>query len=387
MTPTVAVYGASGYTGRQVARELVGRGVRTLVAGRTHRKLAVLADELGGEVEIRVAALDDAGALRSLAAEADVVVNCAGPFTRTPRAVVAAALAAGTHYLDITAEQLAAKWVLEQDAAARSAGVVLLPATAVFGAPASLAAAAALGDRAVVSVEVAWALKGWRPSWTTVEARLEGMASEWYVWADGGPSPRRGWPATELFAFPGSGQRRVGVYPTPDAFAVPRAVTAARVRTLMTTSTISPLGPVLPAFANVASALLRTPLRPAVGRALALSWRSHGEDEKTDDPTPFTIVVSADGSPVAVVTGRGIYDLTAPIAAEAAVRVADPSFSASGALMLAQVVDPVSFLDALRPAGLRYEVLAAARSATSSSNRASGSSSASPNSSRSRVMR
>ena len=385
--PSVVVYGASGYTGRQVARELVQRGARTLVAGRTHRKLAALADELGGEVEIRTAALDDVEALRSLCAEGDVVVNCAGPFTRTASAVVDAALAARTHYVDITAEQLASKPVFERDAEARAAGIALLPATAVFGALAPLGALVALGDEPVESLEIVWSVKNWRPSWTTLEGRLEGMRSPWYVWEDGGPSERRGWPATLHFDFPSLGRRRVGVYPTPDALTVPRAVRASRVRTLMTTSTISQLGPALPFSANVASRLLRSPLAGVTGRLLGLSWRSLGKDEKTDDPTPFVIVLVADGSPVAEISGRGIYDLTAPIAAETAMRVAEPSFGALGALSVAEAVDAGDFLGSLERRGVRFQEIAAARSAASSSKRASGSSSSSPSRSRSRAIR
>src|SRR5437867_2368860 len=103
--PAIAVYGATGYTGRRVAREFRDRGTQLLLSGRDRTKLERLAEELGGDIEIRPAALDDARSLGALAEEVDAVVNCAGPFYETGEPVGSAAIAARTHYLDVSAEQ------------------------------------------------------------------------------------------------------------------------------------------------------------------------------------------------------------------------------------------------------------------------------------------
>ena len=81
MSGPILLYGASGYSGRLVARELVARGVRPVLCGRDAAKLAVLAATLG--LEHRVARADDPSAIARAIGEAEVVVNAAGPFAHT----------------------------------------------------------------------------------------------------------------------------------------------------------------------------------------------------------------------------------------------------------------------------------------------------------------
>ena len=121
----VLVYGASGYSGRLVARELCRLGVRPLLCGRDGRKVAAVADELG--LPHRVAAVDDPAALAAAVAEAPVVLNAAGPFSHTTAPLVAACLARGAHYLDIAGEVPAVAALAARHAEARARGVMLLP--------------------------------------------------------------------------------------------------------------------------------------------------------------------------------------------------------------------------------------------------------------------
>ena len=121
----VLVYGASGYSGRLVARELCRLGVRPLLCGRDGRKVAAVADELG--LPHRVAAVDDPTALAAAVAEASVVLNAAGPFSHTTAPLVAACLARGAHYLDIAGEVPAVAALAARHAEARARGVMLLP--------------------------------------------------------------------------------------------------------------------------------------------------------------------------------------------------------------------------------------------------------------------
>jgi short subunit dehydrogenase-like uncharacterized protein len=88
--PAVAVYGASGHTGRFVVKELVGRGFTPIAIGRDEAKLgagALLADGLVS----RVAGIDDAESLARALRGAAAVLNCAGPFLDTAEAVISAA--------------------------------------------------------------------------------------------------------------------------------------------------------------------------------------------------------------------------------------------------------------------------------------------------------
>ena len=104
-TGPIAVYGATGYTGRLVAGELRRRGAEVVLAGRSRAKLEILAEDLGGQIAIRDASLDDPSALRELLEPCAAVIACAGPFRLHGEPVLAAAVDARTHYLDTTGEQ------------------------------------------------------------------------------------------------------------------------------------------------------------------------------------------------------------------------------------------------------------------------------------------
>src|SRR6516225_6524612 len=135
----VAVYGAAGHTARFVLAELERRGLPAVAVGRN-------AATLPADVPARVAAVDDAAALDAAFAGCAVVINCAGPFLDTAAPVIAAALRAGAHYLDVTAEQASAMDVFERfDAPARAAGVAVIPAAGFYGGLADLLATALLG--------------------------------------------------------------------------------------------------------------------------------------------------------------------------------------------------------------------------------------------------
>ncbi len=119
------LYGATGYTGELVARLAVSRGQKPVLAGRSAGAVAVLASELG--LPHRVFGLDDARAIDAGLDGVRAVLHCAGPFSRTAQPMVEACLRRKVHYLDITGEIPVFLALHAQDAAARAAGVTLLP--------------------------------------------------------------------------------------------------------------------------------------------------------------------------------------------------------------------------------------------------------------------
>jgi short subunit dehydrogenase-like uncharacterized protein len=119
------VYGANGYTGELIARRAAAVGVPAVLAGRNAGAVAALAAELGREH--RAFALDDDAALDRVLSGITVVLNCAGPFSRTAAPLVTACLRARAHYLDITGEIAVLEALATRDAEARAAGIALLP--------------------------------------------------------------------------------------------------------------------------------------------------------------------------------------------------------------------------------------------------------------------
>src|SRR4029450_4659681 len=101
---TIAIFGATGYTGRLIAHELRRHALPVLLAGRDAQKLDALAAK-GGGAETLVADVGDRASLDRLAERARVLINCVGPFVDYGEPVVRAAIAAGAHYIDTTGEQ------------------------------------------------------------------------------------------------------------------------------------------------------------------------------------------------------------------------------------------------------------------------------------------
>jgi short subunit dehydrogenase-like uncharacterized protein len=125
VTSSVVVYGATGYTGALIAEAMVSAGITPLLAGRNALAVEALASRLG--VPWRAVSLDDARGLDALLSDATLVLHCAGPFYRTMAPMVDACLRTRTHYLDITGEIQVFETCAARDAAARAAGVMLLP--------------------------------------------------------------------------------------------------------------------------------------------------------------------------------------------------------------------------------------------------------------------
>jgi len=119
------IYGANGYTGQLIVAECVRRGMRPILAARRAESIAPLAAAHG--LETRIVPLDDPAALARTLAGVTVVLHAAGPFFRTSAPMVAACIANGVHYLDITGEIVVFEACRARHADAKAAGVILLP--------------------------------------------------------------------------------------------------------------------------------------------------------------------------------------------------------------------------------------------------------------------
>jgi short subunit dehydrogenase-like uncharacterized protein len=130
----LVVLGASGFTGRQAVRALLRQKpkARWAVAGRNEGKLRSLLESFVPKgvsaPKIIVADTHDDTSLQAAAGPAKVLLNLAGPYHASGDAVVAACIAHGTHYLDLTGETFwIQRLVREQHDAAQRAGVKIMP--------------------------------------------------------------------------------------------------------------------------------------------------------------------------------------------------------------------------------------------------------------------
>lgn len=166
------LYGATGYTGRLIARMAVERGLRPILAGRNPGKVGALAAELG--LESRIAALDDPTAVDVMLSDVALVLHCAGPFIHTFRPMVEACRRTRTHYLDITGEYPVFEALAAGDAQARAPGILVLPG-AGFDVVPSDCLAAHLKRRLPSATHLTLAISGrlTRPSRGTALSALE----------------------------------------------------------------------------------------------------------------------------------------------------------------------------------------------------------------------
>ena len=316
----VAVYGASGHTARFVLAELQRRGMPAIAVGRS-------AATLPGGVPARVAAIDDAAALDVAFAGCAVVINCAGPFLDTARPVIEAALRAGAGYIDVTAEQASAMEVFERfDAAARDAGVAVIPAAGFYGGLADVLATALVGpDGGGDDLTVAVALDRWWPTEGTRKTGARNTVPRLVV--DGHrlvPMPLPAAASTWRFGAP-HGEQRVVELPFSEVITIARHLRPRSVRAHLTQASLDEIrdGATPPPTAT-----------DATGRSAQR----------------FEMVVQArrgDMLRTAVARGQDIYAISAPLVVEAAVRLMRPGFAHAGALALGQVIDARDFLGAL----------------------------------------
>ncbi len=358
----IALYGATGYTGRLAAAELHRANADFVLSGRNRGKLDALAGELGGEARVQPASLDDPESLRSLLDGCAAVVNCAGPFTLHGEPVLRAAVETATHYLDTTGEQTFMRLALERyGPGAAEAGVAVIPAMGFDYMPGDMIAAlTAQGMGEVDEVSLAYDTPGFRATRGTTLSALEmlkGGDVEWrkLQWLPADQSVGRG-----SFEFPEPiGRKRMMRYPAGEQITVPRHIPTRRVRTMISASSLAPeaIGPLLPLLTRPTGLAMRTPLRRAL--AAAVSRLPEGPSPEDRAAVRFTIVCEvARGRSRrrGVIRGRDVYGLTAASVIRGALKAARGGIPASGGLAPAQAFDPRRFLGELEDFGVEWEV-------------------------------
>ncbi len=323
---TIAVYGATGHTGRFVADELERRGVGVQRIARRAPAESISSQDGGPPVWVS-ASCDDPDALDRALEGTDAVINCAGPFLDTAPAVIESALRAGTHYFDIAAEQRSVRQTLATyGGEAKEKGVVLLPAMAFYGGLADLLAAQlCTGLRVVDEILIAVALDYWHPTAGTRRTGERNTARR--VILSGGhltplasPAPQGHW----RFPPPFGDQPVTGV-PLSEIITISRHITANRIESFMNEAPLQDLS--------------RADTPPPT--SVEASGRS-------TQRFVMDVVASGDGiSKRIAASGRDIYAVTAPLVVEACLRVLSHKSRPGGAFAPAQLFDPQDFLAAL----------------------------------------
>lgn len=139
MSKDILIYGANGYTAEIIVQLALDEGAKPIIAGRSREKIAPIATR--HNLPMRAFALDDSNVVAQNLAGVAVVLNCAGPFTRTAKAMAEGCMKAGVHYLDITGEIEIFEALALMGEKAAAAGVMLMPGSGFDVVPSDCLAA------------------------------------------------------------------------------------------------------------------------------------------------------------------------------------------------------------------------------------------------------
>jgi short subunit dehydrogenase-like uncharacterized protein len=262
----------------------------------------------------------------------------------TAGAVAAAALRAGAHYLDVSAEQPSAQDTFERFGdAAREAGVVVVPAMGFYGGLADLlATAAADGWASVDEVRIAVALDTWHP---TLGTRITGyrntarrlMVADARLAPIPQPAPETSWEFPEPF-----GPQAVIELSFSEVVLIAKHLRTSRLHSYINHGPLRDL---------------RDPSTPTPQAA----------DESGRSPQTFLIeadVRKGNEARRAIAQGRDIYAVTAPLVCEAVERILGAGARGGGAFAPGEIFDAKTFLRALFPQHLTLELSRPSRERT-----------------------
>ena len=373
-SPRIIVIGATGFTGRLVARELrarraagagdpapptpgpaaraptgpASRPVPVVLTGRDPSRLDRLAAEaaIPGAETALVDVRDPASLARTIRA-GDVVISCAGPFAELGEPVVARCVEAGASYVDTTGEQ---PWMREMreryHEPARAAGVAIVNGMAFEWALGDCAAALLARRGRIRALDVIYAWGGTASSRGTRRTSLRIIGARAWELEAGRWRRRPAASARRTFIFAGGRARWAVAFGAGEVVTVPRWSDAATVRGWLVMGrrnalAARALSPALPWVVPL--------LRPVLER---IATRAEDPTDSDRAESVFTIRLEAeleDGSRVASeVAGADPYGLTATIAVAGAERALGPD-RASGVIAPSQLVDPGRLLDDLAP--------------------------------------
>ncbi len=121
----VLLYGANGYTGKLIARYAKEYNISPILAGRNEKEISSIANELN--FSYRIFPIDTAASIQQHLEDVKLVIHAAGPFDRTAKQMVEACITSNTHYIDINGDISVFELIKTYDAAAKQAGVMLMP--------------------------------------------------------------------------------------------------------------------------------------------------------------------------------------------------------------------------------------------------------------------
>lgn len=230
---TLLVLGGYGFFGQRIASALAGHPrLRVAIGGRNPDKALQVARGLGlpddGAMRIDATAPDLADALRSRGV--GVVVHTAGPFQGQDYAVARAAIAAGSHYIDLADGRAFVAGIEALDVAAKATGVsVISGASSVPGLSSAVVDRYAGAFSRLDSIRIGIASGARAPGRATVQGIFGYCGKPIRRLEDGQWVETHGWLDLQRHRFPDPvGARWLGSCDVPDLELFPRRYAGVR---------------------------------------------------------------------------------------------------------------------------------------------------------------
>ena len=332
----ILIYGANGYTGQLIVEALALRGFKPVLAGRNRDALEALAQKF--RLTRRVFELGEPAEIARNLDGIELLLNCAGPFSKTCEPLLEACLALKVHYLDITGEIDVFALCHHAHNRARHQGVVVAPGIGFDVVPTDCLAAM-LKQRLADASELVLAFEATGgPSPGTARTSVEGLAKGGRVRRDGQlvDVPL----AFKTREFERNGQRRTAMtIPWGDVYTAYVSTGIANIEVYMT---VSPKSVARMRWLRHAQPLLRfEPLRKFFeSRAVARAQGPDAERRRTSGCTIWGEVRNAAGREVKLMlTTPNGYALTASAALGIVKRVLDAA-PAGGYYTPSQLMGP-----------------------------------------------
>ncbi len=178
------IYGANGYSAGLIIDLAKKAGHDVILAGRNAQAVMELGKKHG--LQTCCFGLDDKAVIVKCLQKIEIVLNCAGPFSKTAKAMVEACIETKTIYLDITGEIDVFEMVHSKHDALVKAGTTAIPGVGFDVVP-SDCLAKMLSERVpdATSLELAFYPKDSRFSPGTMKTMVEGLSSGGRIRKDG----------------------------------------------------------------------------------------------------------------------------------------------------------------------------------------------------------
>jgi short subunit dehydrogenase-like uncharacterized protein len=350
----ITLFGATGHTGRLVARILSTTKLPFRIAGRSEEKLRQLSADLPGNPQWIYADVAQPATLANLFKDSQALINCAGPYTDLGERVMAQAAMSGCIYLDVTNELGYIYKARGYHEMARRTGVTILPACGFEVALADCAAAiiaskAKLGeqDQPIDDVNIIYEFGGDKTSSIgTRRSVIRSIATSWIAYRNGewvGDIPGN---QVHRFDLPTGSIYALSI-PSGETVTIPTHLNTLRVNVWLAVNRAQHFwGPIIvPLLARASRSILREPILGIAGRRNSIPTDSVGDNMGKE--SPFSIYISiCKGEELhwMNLSGWNPYLLTAKIVAYAAQKIIESPGKRNGLITPAQAIDPHDFL-------------------------------------------